>query len=440
MDQKYLLQEQLDYFNEQLKTSLIGLLFLTLFMGYVFNEHIGLEPTLVWMGINGVIIVGRWYIAYRYKRAKAANLTHYYQLFFLGIVATSLTWFVGAFIFFIENESAYQAILSFIYAGLTAGAMVSVSIRKEFYIVYSTLLLSPLIYLFAQEGTHISTIMAVITGVYLLFLLVSSIKYANFLKEGIVIKYANYDLIEDLKVAKKHAEISSQSKSEFLANMSHEIRTPMNAILGFIQILSLQENDQLKLKKFALIQHSGQTLLNIINDILDFSKIETGRMDIMIEKSNVYEVLEEAQSLFLVTAQEKNIALEFNIDEHVPSCLYIDEKRLKQVVFNLLNNAIKFTPVNGKVEVNVNYIVTFKDTQLHIEVKDTGVGIAKENLEKIFQAFSQEDASVNKKFGGTGLGLSIAKKLVTMMEGEIMVESVRGQGSTFSFYVQAVRC
>lgn len=238
--------------------------------------------------------------------------------------------------------------------------------------------------------------------------------------------------------AKQSAEMANHAKSEFLANMSHEIRTPMNAILGFVEQLAKNENDTKRLEQFEIISSSGKNLLNIINDILDFSKIESNKMDIAPHPCNIKKLLGEIKSLFEVMIKNKDQNLNFNIDENLPDCISTDKIRVNQIIFNLLSNAVKFTPVNGSITFNINY--NKKEEKLYCSVEDTGIGIAEDNLSKIFSAFDQEDSSITRKFGGTGLGLSISSKLVQLMGGELNVTSKVGEGSKFTFDIFAPLC
>jgi len=238
--------------------------------------------------------------------------------------------------------------------------------------------------------------------------------------------------------AKEFADAANSAKSNFLASMSHEIRTPMTGILGFIERLKSTESDPQRIKQFDVIENSGQTLLSIINDILDFSKIESGKIELETSPYNLHKVFSSSLDIYATLASSKNISLHSMIDEDLPTCLIGDETRLKQVIFNLLSNAIKFTNEQGRVTLNANY--NTQKQMIYIAVVDTGIGIAKENIEKIFEAFTQEDVSTTRKFGGTGLGLSISLHLVKAMGGEINVESVVGEGSKFYFEIPINHC
>ena len=220
--------------------------------------------------------------------------------------------------------------------------------------------------------------------------------------------------------------------------MSHEIRTPMTGMLGFIEHLLKDEKDSERLRQLKVIENSGQTLLAIINDILDFSKIESGKLELESFPLNIQELCQNSADMFLSLTSAKNITLHKLINENLPSCIMGDEIRLKQVIFNLMSNAIKFTINGGSISLQVYFN---EETQtIYIAVVDTGVGIAKENLEKIFEAFSQEDVSTTRKFGGTGLGLSISSQLVRLMGSEIKVESKVGEGSKFYFEIPVEIC
>ena len=245
-----------------------------------------------------------------------------------------------------------------------------------------------------------------------------------------------YNRTIQLNSAKDDAEQASKAKSTFLATMSHEIRTPMNAILGFIQILEMEETDQNKLQKLNIIKTSGESLLTIINDILDYSKIESGKMSLDYKENQLNELINQTKELFSNSASNKNINLQFVIDNNIPQCLIYDEGKLRQVIFNILGNAIKFTSDGGTVIFKAH----FQENRLYISISDTGIGIDNKNLDKIFNAFDQEDSSINRKFGGTGLGLAISKKLISLMDGSINIESKLGEGSLFYFDILVKEC
>ncbi|OAN50552.1 response regulator [Magnetospirillum moscoviense] len=238
---------------------------------------------------------------------------------------------------------------------------------------------------------------------------------------------------EALARAKEVAEDAARTKSDFLANMSHEIRTPMNAIIGMAHLALKTEMTPRQRDYVKKIQQSGQHLLGIINDILDFSKIEAGKLEVEVSEVHLDKVLENVANLISDKATAKGLELLFDIGPGVPLDLMGDSLRLGQVLINYANNAVKFTD-EGEIVVGVHLVEDFgAQVLLRFEVKDTGIGLTEEQKGRLFQSFQQADSSTTRKFGGTGLGLAISKKLADLMGGEVGVDSVPGQGSTFWF-------
>jgi signal transduction histidine kinase len=235
---------------------------------------------------------------------------------------------------------------------------------------------------------------------------------------------------------KLRADQASEAKGRFLATMSHEIRTPLNGVIGLSRLLETMSVPAEALEMVHMIRSSGDALLRVINDVLDFSKVEAGKLDLEVTPFNLHLSLEQSVRLFHAAAAEKGLRLACELAPELPAWVTGDDTRLRQVVLNLVSNALKFTSAG---EVVLSARVEREDQTSYgiaIEVRDTGIGIAPEQLPHLFASFNQADASLSRRYGGTGLGLAISKRLVELMGGTIYVQSTQGEGTRFGFTVR----
>ena len=269
--------------------------------------------------------------------------------------------------------------------------------------------------------------------VHIFYLCITGTVAVEILSITSLIYLSHQKALAQLRVSKEAAERSSRAKGDFLATMSHEIRTPMNGLLGSIELIGMDPLTPKQASYLELAQSCGTLLLTVINDILDFSKIESGKLELECVDIDLPVLLREILDLHRVEADKKGLSLSLEPDTRCPSAVRGDPTRIRQVILNLVSNAVKFTRVGG-VSVATRLLEDREDAlSISISVRDTGIGIPENKLPGLFQAFTQLDSSTTRQYGGTGLGLAIAKRLSKMMNGDLRVESALGAGSTFTF-------
>ncbi len=397
--------------------------------GHVSNSLIG-----GWIGALVVTVVARAILFTNFQRGhpRARTLHFWTRLYAAGTIASGCIWGLAGWIFVLPDLPHTQLVTTIIIAGMVAGALSTLRTLPHLFVAFAVSAVLPLIvrFLLFQNVEYV-----LLCGAFSLFLLLMSMQaftISRQLRLSETRRIANLALAENLHAAKISAEAANEAKSAFLATMSHEIRTPMTGVMGFADGLlddGLPATSQAKVER---IKESTQSLLQIINEVLDISKLEAGKMEIESLDFNLPSLMENVVSLFRGSTLEK-VEIEMSLADTLPIAIHGDPTRLRQVLLNLVGNAVKFTK-EGHVRVLAELQTDEKDGEtLRFSVTDTGIGIAEETVAKLFSDFTQADSSISREFEGTGLGLAICKRLVELMGGEVGVESKLGAGSTFWF-------
>jgi signal transduction histidine kinase/ActR/RegA family two-component response regulator len=423
--------------------------------------------TVLWSGVTSHYVIASWLIymavvavtrlvmAYLNRKDETRDL--FSQIFVLSILFTAAGWGFAAYTMFPEAP-VKQIFMSFVLAGITAGGVPVLSPMIRIYYAYAALVLLPLSFKLAQMGADYSLLSLMIVA-FLIIMIAAGRRVNKAIMSALELRFHNESLVKflsharnesedvndelaaeieqrkriekELHSAKELAETASKTKSEFLANMSHEIRTPMNGILGTLQLLQSSELTESQSEYVSIAYNSGEALLTLLNDILDFSKIEAGKLDLEYIPFSLQQIIKELNVLLHNKALERKVKLISDIDTNVAHVIKGDPVRIRQILINLMTNAIKFTE-DGEVKVKISALdEDEKSTRLRLEVIDTGIGIPEEAQRKLFNSFTQADGSTTRKYGGTGLGLAIVRQLVTMMHGRLGVDSEPEKGSCF---------
>ena len=443
-------------------SNIAGIAMAIIWVGLIWNK-LPDEVVSVWLGVMLLLFVYRaavhYFRLYSAESKLAINKFIVRRWYLVSVFLTGAGWGITSILMFPYSE-LHQIVLAFILVGVSASGVAYSSVAWVYYGYVGCVLLPLMVRLF-YVGGEVYYALSAMTGFFLGVMVMAVHRMYKSSVAELELSFKNEALISDLtrasnnlerlnenlkdeiqhgkqieielKKARDKAEKMSQAKGEFLANMSHEIRTPMNGVIGTLQLL---EDTRLNAeqKEFVETAHkSADALLAILNDILDLSKIEAGKLSFECIAFDFKQVVRDIVVLHSLKAEQHGIALLQEIDESLPGTLMGDPTRLRQVIINLVSNALKFTR-QGEVKVKVDVVNKQEDkVALKVTVSDTGIGISKAAQKTLFNAFTQADGSTTRKYGGTGLGLAIVNQLVEMMDGMLGVDSVEGVGSEFWF-------
>ncbi len=443
--------------------NLVGLILATIWVALLWDQlpHVVLG---VWLGMIALLsvccLIIHYFRLYAVERTRLSS-DIFKRWYLLAVIFIGVGWGIIPTLMFPYKEIE-QIILAFILVGVSASGIAYSSVAWVYFGYIGSALVPMIIRLFTIGG-EIYYSLSAITAFFLGVMIMAAYRMNRASNDALALSYKNEDLIKsltntrnelehlntdlkdeidyakriegELKQARDRAEKMSQAKGEFLANMSHEIRTPMNGVIGTLQLLEGTTLDASQREYVHVAHKSADALLAILNDILDLSKIEAGKLSLEDIPFDLRELVQELVVLHSLKAEQKGIELNSEINEQVPDVIVGDPTRVRQILVNLITNALKFTS-EGEVSITMNIKEKTEDkVLLRIEVSDTGVGIPLDKQQKLFSAFTQADGSTTRKYGGTGLGLAIVRQLVEMMNGELGIDSDAGKGARFWFEI-----
>lgn len=383
-----------------------------------------------WLATITVIMAFRTmlYIAYRRASPGVAESRLWGNRFVIGVAVTGLAWGVGSVLLFPEDNMEHQLVVALVMMGLSAGAVTNLGVMRAALLALIIPVLLPVIILFINEASYASLLIASMIVLSFIFFVKGAANNYQTTQEAIRLRLEAVAREQELKVAKEQAESANRAKSEFLANVSHEFRTPLGAILGFSQLISIESGDNEVKSNARVIEHAGDHLLSLINDILDLSRIEAGKISVMPEQLSLYEIVQECIVLITPAAMKRGITIDNMLVQKNEYSAFVDPLRIKQVILNILSNAVKYNRENGSISIK---IVPGAGNNWELQISDTGEGLDENQLQHLFQPYERVGAD-RHSVEGTGIGLAISRQLMELMDGSISCKSVKGIGSVFT--------
>lgn len=426
-------QEKVDSLFKALASSVFANVVIASVMALVLWRITDTMVLIIWLLFMIAINLTRLLLSKLYdnNHNTRSNIIFWERAFYLLLILNAFGWSSVSIWLLPDNESVYHFFPALIITGISAGAVNTLSFSMKHIVTYLTLLLLPLFIVELLIGTFISYSVSGLILVLAIFAYSNAKQLNNTVTENIKLNYESKKYTENLIESRNEAIEANSEKTNFVSMISHELRTPLNAILGFGQLLKISDEPELNKEQEENVEgilHSGRHLLSLIEELLDLSKIESHKLKVDIEDVSLTYVLVESVSLLNPVANEYNIDILNNVDINNIHLVKADTKRLKQVLINLISNAIKYNHEDGEVTIEVNDV---ENKKVRVSVSDTGNGLTKEQCDGLFVPFTRYDT----KREGIGLGLYITHNLVKLMQGDIGVDSEVGKGSTFWFEI-----